>query len=101
MNNFDIKDPMFEKAVRTIFDGEVRKEQDELQKTIDALTPLFGAADAEIAAVLDQEIRMEPRRQIAKLGADFIRDRLNAPSPLRQLMKMDEPIPMLVVNKKP
>lgn len=76
-------------AARAIIDGETREGVEERRRIVEALTPSLGAEDAEIAAALHQDIRLEPKRRIAKLGAEFLMSQLKAPSRARQMFKIE------------
>lgn len=76
---------LVQKAIDKIFNDETRKNPEERRARIEALTPILGREDAEIAVALDEDIRTDGKRAIAEAGAGFIRDRLRGPSLARQI----------------
>lgn len=77
---------LVQRVVSSFFEGQARKEEEALQRKIDELTPVLGEESARIAVHLEHEIQMAPKRKIAEMSAEFLQEKLNAPSPLHQIL---------------
>ena len=78
--------------------------QKEREACIEALTPILGRQDAEIAVALDDDIRSSNQRDfkqaIAEAGGGFIRDRLREVSFARKILPPTRLLNTPVLTKK-
>lgn len=82
-----------EQNVRDYFELETSEEREERERTVEALTPIIGAEDAAVAAALHQQIRSAPKREIARLGAELIKNQLTQPSMARRIFSVTKVTP--------